>query len=123
MRASKVLQQICCSTRRRSRPRSGWPGDSSACGHDQQRTTHRHGILRQRNDVVGYFERANQAGSGPVAAKSPGCGPEAAEYGEYYTGDDKGFFYWLKAGFAFTLPILILGVLALLIWVGSFSAK
>jgi DNA repair exonuclease SbcCD ATPase subunit len=46
-----------------------------------------------------------------------------AEYEEYYAGADKGFFYWFKAGFAFTLPLLVLGVLALLLWVGAMSVK
>jgi chromosome segregation ATPase len=46
-----------------------------------------------------------------------------AEYEEYYAGGEKGFFYWLKAGFAFTLPLLVLGVLALLFWVWSLTAK
>lgn len=45
-----------------------------------------------------------------------------AEYEEYYAGE-KGFFYWFKAGFAFTLPMLVLGVLALLLWIGSVSVK
>jgi len=46
-----------------------------------------------------------------------------AEYEEYYAGGEKGFFYWLKAGFAFTLPLVALGVLALLFWVWSLTAK
>jgi chromosome segregation ATPase len=48
---------------------------------------------------------------------------ETAEYGEYYAGDDKGFFYWLKAGFAFTLPVQLIGFLALLLWIWSTYAK
>lgn len=39
----------------------------------------------------------------------------AAEYEEYETGD-KGFLYWLIAGFAFTLPLQAIGVIGLLIW-------
>ncbi len=45
-----------------------------------------------------------------------------AEYEEYDAGD-KGFFYWLKAGFAFTFPLLVVSVLALLVWIWSLSAK
>lgn len=45
-----------------------------------------------------------------------------AEYEEYYAAE-KGFFYWLKAGFAFTFPLLVVSVLALLVWVWSLSAK
>jgi DNA repair exonuclease SbcCD ATPase subunit len=36
------------------------------------------------------------------------------DYSEY---EDRGFTYWLKSGFAFTLPLQILGVLALMIWI------
>jgi len=46
-----------------------------------------------------------------------------AEYEEYYAGGEKGFFYWLKAGFAFTLPLLVLGALALMLWVWSLAGK
>ncbi len=46
-----------------------------------------------------------------------------AEYEEYYAGGDKGFFYWLKAGFAFTLPLLVISILGLLIWIWSLTAK
>ena len=33
--------------------------------------------------------------------------------------EDRGFLYWLKSGFAFTLPIQVLGVIGLLVWVWS----
>jgi len=46
-----------------------------------------------------------------------------AEYEEYYAGADKGFFYWLKAGFAFTLPLLVVLVIAILVVIWSLSAK
>lgn len=48
---------------------------------------------------------------------------EGADYEEYYAGGDKGFFYWLKAGFAFTLAPTIVGILGLLIWLWSTYAK
>lgn len=46
-----------------------------------------------------------------------------SEYEEYYAGGDKSFFYWLKAGFAFTLAPTVVGVLGLLIWIWSSNAK
>jgi DNA repair exonuclease SbcCD ATPase subunit len=49
--------------------------------------------------------------------------PAGTEYEEYYAGGEKGFFYWLKAGFAFTLPLLVLGALALMLWVWSLAGK
>ena len=49
----------------------------------------------------------------------------SADYDEYYAGggDKSSFFYWLKAGFAFTLAPTIVGVLGLLIWIWSSTAK
>ena len=38
------------------------------------------------------------------------------DYSEY---EDRGFNYWLRSGFAFTLPLQVLGVLALLVWIWS----
>lgn len=72
--------------------------------------------------------RAEYNRSQPRLSLEPAEEPRAAEgglpaeYEEYYAGE-KGFFYWFKAGFAFTLPMLVLGVLALLLWVGSLSVK
>ncbi len=47
----------------------------------------------------------------------------SSDYEEYYAGGDKSFFYWLKAGFAFTMAPTIVGVLGLLIWIWSSNAK
>ena len=35
---------------------------------------------------------------------------------------DRGFIYWLKSGFAFTLPIQVIGVIALLVYIWSVSS-
>lgn len=51
-------------------------------------------------------------GSGDAAAQLPGVD----EYGEY---EDRGFSYWLKSGFAFTLPLQLLGAAAILVWIWS----
>lgn len=60
----------------------------------------------------------------PASAAEPrGESGLPAEYEEYYAAGDKGFFYWFKAGFAFTLPLLVLSVLGLLIWIWSLTAK
>ncbi len=48
--------------------------------------------------------------------------PSAAGYEqEYGYVEDKGLLYWLKSGFAFTLPLQIIGLLGLLIWIWSLS--
>ncbi|MFZ9919852.1 MAG: hypothetical protein ACO3GO_01965 [Terrimicrobiaceae bacterium] len=36
--------------------------------------------------------------------------------------EERGFIYWLKSGFAFTLPIQVIGVLALLVYIWSVSS-
>ncbi|HEY5744261.1 MAG TPA: hypothetical protein VIS99_17185 [Terrimicrobiaceae bacterium] len=38
---------------------------------------------------------------------------------EYSFAEERGFSYWLKSGFAFTLPLQIVGLAALIIWVWS----
>lgn len=40
------------------------------------------------------------------------------EYGE---PEEKNFLYWLKSGFAFTLPLQVLALIGLLIWIWSLS--
>jgi hypothetical protein len=48
--------------------------------------------------------------------------PGPHEYDEYYGGGEKGFLYWLTAGFAFTLPIQILAVIGILVWLWSLTS-
>ena len=40
---------------------------------------------------------------------------------DYAHESQKDFLYWLKAGFAFTLPLIILGVIFLLVLMSSAS--
>ena len=44
---------------------------------------------------------------------------QAGLEGDYAMYEDRGFFYWLKSGFAFTLPIQVLAAIGLLVWVWS----
>jgi chromosome segregation ATPase len=39
--------------------------------------------------------------------------------GDYSMYEERGFFYWLKSGFAFTLPLQVLGAIGLLVWIWS----
>lgn len=48
-----------------------------------------------------------------VAEEAAVSGAYETDYG---TTEDHGFTYWLKSGFAFTLPLLVLGVFAILCW-------
>ncbi len=42
---------------------------------------------------------------------------ESAEYAaEYLAAEEKSFGYWFRSGLGFTLPLLVFGVVALLLW-------
>jgi hypothetical protein len=47
----------------------------------------------------------------PATAGLPGSFEQ-----DYGFAEERGFSYWLKSGFAFTLPLQIMGLLALIIW-------
>jgi hypothetical protein len=71
--------------------------------------------------------RAEYSGSLPKIGSSregDGSDPVAASVGyqaDYTIGDQKDFLYWLKSGFAFTLPLLALGVLLVIVLVALFN--
>lgn len=55
---------------------------------------------------------------------SPEDAPHSHHSGyEDFADDGRGFTYWVRAGFAFTLPLQIIGVLALLILVWSLTTS
>ena len=48
----------------------------------------------------------------------------SSPYADEYEGDGQsGFGYWLKNGFAFTLPLQVLGWLGLVVWVWSIASR
>jgi len=56
--------------------------------------------------------------------ESDGSDPVAASIGyqaEYAAAEQKDFMYWLKAGFAFTLPLFALGILIIVVLVAVFN--
>lgn len=71
--------------------------------------------------------RAEYSGSLPKISstkESAGTDPVAASIGyqtEYAVTEQKDFMYWLKAGFAFTLPILALGVFLIIAIIAVFN--
>ncbi len=71
--------------------------------------------------------RAEYSGSLPKISstkESDGVDPVAASIGyqtEYAAAEQKDFMYWLKAGFAFTLPLLALGILLIVVLVAVFN--
>jgi hypothetical protein len=71
--------------------------------------------------------RAEYSGSLPKISstkESDGLDPVAASVGyqsEYAVGDQKDFMYWLKAGFAFTLPLFALGIFLIIVLFALFN--
>ncbi len=64
-----------------------------------------------------YTKQHVKLATDPVAEAAPG-----ADYDEYYGGGggEKGFLYWLVAGFAFTLPVMVLATaIAALVWMSA----
>ncbi len=61
--------------------------------------------------------QAKIAVDAPAESSSSGAaGSYEQEYGMF---EERGFSYWLKAGAAFTLPLWLLGLIALVVWVFS----
>ena len=60
-----------------------------------------------------------------ISVESPSeTAPTATGYdSEYGYAEEHGFFYWLKSGFAFTLPLQILGLIGLVLWIMSVTGK
>ena len=71
--------------------------------------------------------RAEYSGSLPKISstrESDGPDPVAASVGyqiDQGVTDQKDFMYWLKAGFAFTLPILALGIFLIIVLIAVFN--
>ncbi len=63
-----------------------------------------------------YIKAQAKISSEPVSNESPSM---AGMEGDYAMYEERGFNYWLKSGFAFTLPIQVLGAIGLLVWVWS----
>ncbi|MBV9127339.1 MAG: hypothetical protein JO117_04560 [Verrucomicrobia bacterium] len=65
---------------------------------------------------------ALNAATGEAGAAESGAGSAAAnEYDELFNeGGTRSFVYWLKTGLAFTLPLLVLGLIAILVQIWLF---
>lgn len=63
-----------------------------------------------------YIKAQAKISSEPVSNESQSMSGMEGDYSLY---EERGFNYWLKSGFAFTLPIQVLGAIGLLVWVWS----
>jgi len=80
-------------------------------------------LPRELSKAISSVEDARAEYTKALAKISPESPAEpvshAAYEGDYAVDDDRGFLYWLKCGFAFTLPLQILALAGLLIWLSS----
>jgi len=58
-----------------------------------------------------------------ISPDSPADSPVSLAMDGDYEYEERGFAYWLKSGFAFTLPIQLLAVAGLVIWIWFSLAK
>lgn len=73
-------------------------------------------------DARADYTKAQARISVDVPVEAPAAA--AAYDDEYGYAEERGFLYWLKNGVAFTLPLWLLGLIALLVWSASlFSTK
>jgi vacuolar-type H+-ATPase subunit I/STV1 len=81
-------------------------------------------LQRELNRALGMVDHArteyNQMrtrfASEAVEGGTTESGVTGDAYSEMFTGPDHSFLYWLKAGLAFTLPLLLLGLVAVFIF-------
>ena len=64
-----------------------------------------------------YIKAQAKISSEPAATGE--ANPLGGMDGDYAMYEDRGFFYWLKSGFAFTLPLQVLAAIGLLVWIWS----
>ena len=78
-------------------------------------------LPRELTRALGTVDEARAAYARSHAKISPAADPETGlpvEAGAlFHEGSDQGFATWLQNGLAFTLPLLILGTIALFIWI------
>lgn len=71
-------------------------------------------------DARAEYTKAQAKISPESPVESSAQGAMDGDYGMY---EERGFSYWLKSGFAFTLPLQVLSAIGLLIWIWLSSAK
>jgi len=79
-------------------------------------------LPRELTRALGTVDEARSAYARSHAKIAPTADPEGGFPGDSaasFASDfgDQGFAYWLRSGVAFTLPLLILGTIALIAWI------
>jgi molecular chaperone GrpE (heat shock protein) len=78
-------------------------------------------LARELTHAIGTVDEAKAAYNRAQAKIAPmddtaGLIENGVSYGEDFEMHSQGFLYWLQSGVAFTLPLFVLGLIALLIW-------
>jgi hypothetical protein len=78
-------------------------------------------LPRELTRALGTVDEARSAYARSHAKIAPVADPESGlpiDSGAMFAeGVDQGFAYWLRSGLAFTLPLVVLGAIALLVWI------
>jgi len=82
---------------------------------------HGRDLPRELTRALGAVDEARSAYARSHAKIAPVTDPEAGMPGDsgamFADGGDQGFAYWLRSGLAFTLPLVMLGTIALFVWI------
>jgi len=78
-------------------------------------------LPRELTRALGTVDEARSAYARSHAKIAPVADPESGmpiDSGAMFNdGLDQGFAYWLRSGLAFTLPLVVLGAIALFVWI------
>ena len=75
------------------------------------------------DDARGEYNRSFPRVAAIPEQTAAASAPETGYAASYADGDAKDFFGWLKIGFAFSLPLIVLGLIALVVIASRLPAK
>ena len=75
------------------------------------------------DDARGEYNRSFPRVAAIPEKSAPTSAPESGYTADYSGGDGKDFIGWLKIGFAFSLPLIVLGLIALVVIASRLPAK
>lgn len=82
-------------------------------------------LSRELTRAIGIVDESRAAYARSQSKIAPLDNNEAidADFNEEYPVAEQGFFYWLQCGVAFTLPLLVLGVIAIVVWIWHMASS